>query len=221
VLDAKSGGNEALLIPSAEGGFEILVDPWSAASLPEQSEVARHYVSRRRLRFRIAHEIGHSFFYDRRIRPAKRLLRHSAAEEAFCDVFASALLVPQSLVVRRGPTAKTVSELSRALDVSAEMAGRALAKAHPGIVLLGLRPLPDAGRTFLILWSTRSSLFSTNTVLVTRRIAFSAGIDDAEVALELETKRGSFPVTITKLGQGYCVAVLRVDISASRQACIR
>src|SRR5260221_7349902 len=70
---------EALLIPTAGGTFTIVV----------RRDDYQQRVNRQRSRFRIAHEIGHSFFYDRSLRPPKKLTDDSKNEERFCDKFAS------------------------------------------------------------------------------------------------------------------------------------
>ena len=63
---------EGLLLALPDGGFAITVDPYLANGISE--ETARH-----RIRFRLAHEIGHSFFFDRERTPAKHLDPPSAA----------------------------------------------------------------------------------------------------------------------------------------------
>jgi hypothetical protein len=117
------------LVPKIKGGFQILVDPGRAPSAATR---------RRRLRFRLAHEPGHSFFYDRRPRPARRLLNHSSVEEQFCDTFASALLLPPTTVARRPATLETILDLSNKLDVSVQLVGSAVARTNAGSFVLGL-----------------------------------------------------------------------------------
>src|SRR5687768_295172 len=63
-LGTQVGRHEALLVPSHEGGFTVLIDPRT-----RRDGVAPSMTSRRRFRFRLAHEIGHSFFYDRSRKP--------------------------------------------------------------------------------------------------------------------------------------------------------
>src|SRR5438552_8193521 len=86
---------EALLVPRIEGTFTIVIrceDSRIKANLGESR------IHRQRSRFSIAHEIGHSFFYDRSARPPKKLTNDSVREERFCDKFASALLVPPKAI---------------------------------------------------------------------------------------------------------------------------
>lgn len=87
-LRAEGGGLEALLMPDLENGsFVILYDPWSPE--PETAEYHKQ--------FRIAHELGHTFFYDwegvtpRRSMPIESVLGNKY-EEQFCDRFAEHLL---------------------------------------------------------------------------------------------------------------------------------
>ncbi|MCR9095059.1 MAG: ImmA/IrrE family metallo-endopeptidase [bacterium] len=51
-----------------------------------------------RLRFSIAHELGHTFFFKRTPHGAKRVRARSRAEERFCDEFAGELLCPKSAI---------------------------------------------------------------------------------------------------------------------------
>jgi Zn-dependent peptidase ImmA (M78 family) len=109
---------EALLIPT-RGGFVI--------RLPTGRPQVRHRSS-------IAHEIGHTFFYDiRNGWPTRLLTRNSVGrlshkEEDICRAFARALLVPaaQALEIKdTHPTAaglELVSLLAKRFEVSEEFA---------------------------------------------------------------------------------------------------
>ena len=130
--------HDALLVPRLDGSFKILVDPLPKSELSTSKDIARH-----RNRFRIAHEIGHSFFYDRNKNPPRRLTQSSVGEEAFCDEFASALLVPRTAVLGIQPAASSVFLLQHDYDVSAEVAARALAKAYPTVSVVGMMWLPN------------------------------------------------------------------------------
>ena len=57
-LGAKSGGHQALLVPLLDGGFSILVDPWSPDA-PDSSAGIRCR------QFRIADELAHSILRAR------------------------------------------------------------------------------------------------------------------------------------------------------------
>lgn len=130
-LRAAAGGLEALLIPEESGYFRILVDPeppggWRPSLDAELvAEIARH-----RIRFRLAHELGHSFFYGRTARGFHRYVSDSPEQERFCDEFASALLLPPEVVAQAEPTASEIVRLHQEYDVSVEMAARAVTAAH-------------------------------------------------------------------------------------------
>ena len=85
-------GCRAKLIP-VERGFEIRVD-----------ESLRYRFRRENWRFTIAHEIGHTFFYDLDTVVPRRypgIPVGNIPEERFCDLFACELLMPQKLMVDR------------------------------------------------------------------------------------------------------------------------
>lgn len=131
-LSAASGQQEALLIPMKGNRFGICVDPvpsggWSRVRPAVRSELRRH-----RHRFRVAHEIAHSFFYDRTADRPRRLLVGSSEEELFCDEFARALLLPVAAVRSRPPAPASVFPLHRDYVVSVEVAARAMAAAYRG-----------------------------------------------------------------------------------------
>ena len=130
-LGVDHGGPEALIFPGPDRRLLIRVDsrpnsPWGTDEEDLRQEIRRH-----RLRFRVAHEVAHSFFFERGVRGARRLRRSSPLEEAFCDHFATSLLVPPTVVARVPPVADSALELHRHYDVSVEVAVRALARAHP------------------------------------------------------------------------------------------
>jgi hypothetical protein len=131
-LHAAEGRLEALLFPHPGNRFRIIVDTepvggWSKVPSESREELRRH-----RLRFRVAHEVGHTLFYDRSGAQPRPLVATSPGQETFCDEFARALLVPVSYVAALPPTADAVIELHRRFDVSVELACRALAHAHRG-----------------------------------------------------------------------------------------
>lgn len=127
-LAVANGGCEALLIPAARDRFRIAVDPtprsgWGSTSSRDRSDVAR-----RRIRFRVAHELGHTLFYARSPeRPPSRPHGASAEEEAFCDRFARALLLPDQ-VFDRCQTVAALPRIQGQYDVSLEVTVRALAE---------------------------------------------------------------------------------------------
>jgi hypothetical protein len=72
------------------GGFTFVVDP---NPTPAEASVLAHLASSERSRRvidrRLAHELGHTFFYGL---DGRRLVSSSSAEEAFCDEFAEAFI---------------------------------------------------------------------------------------------------------------------------------
>jgi len=130
--------HQALLVPIEDGNFEIIVDPSIRSVGNNESDVVIPDLELHRLRFRIAHEIGHSFFYDRNVRPPKRLIDSGKQEELFCDHFASVLLVPPSVVATMPIKASSVLKIRKLYSVSAEVAGRSLARMNPELTIIGL-----------------------------------------------------------------------------------
>ena len=77
---------DAMLQPSSDGSFTVAIS----------GELVRLNVhgSGAPVEFLIAHEIAHSFFYDRRRLLPQRLTEPSVEEETFCDLFARHFLLP-------------------------------------------------------------------------------------------------------------------------------
>lgn len=126
-LAAASGGDEAMLLVRP-GGFDILVDPEPKGGWQDdrKTDTERH-----RFRFRVAHELAHTVFYDRRWETPRRRLGNSERQEAFADAFARALLVPPAAARAVAATPRGVVQLQQRFDVSLEVAARALAAAQP------------------------------------------------------------------------------------------
>jgi hypothetical protein len=129
-LGACGGGIEAALAPRDNDRFEVVVDTeprngWASVAAGLREQLARH-----RLRFRVAHEIGHSFFYDRAHQRPRRLVFDSPELERWCDRFASALLLPPPVVAAMQVTPQALLDLQRDFDVSLQVAARACARIH-------------------------------------------------------------------------------------------
>jgi hypothetical protein len=129
-LRARGGGVEAALAPRRDNRFAVLVDTepergWASVAGPLRTQLANH-----RLRFRVAHEIGHSFFYDRSQGRPRRLALNSDDQERWCDRFASALLLPPEVVLRAAPVPQAIIALHRRYDVSMHVAARAVGRMH-------------------------------------------------------------------------------------------
>ncbi len=136
-LGGERGGIEAMLLPDRDSDlFTVRVDPtphrgWSDVPADLRTEIAH-----RRRRFRVAHELAHTLFYDRRPgRAPERAAAVTEAEEQFCDEFARALLVPPAAARVLPTTAESVFTLEARFDVSLELAARALARSQPGILV--------------------------------------------------------------------------------------
>ena len=106
-----------------EDGFEIFL----------QDNFANQPGTARRQRFTLAHELIHSFYYDRSTRPP-RALQGMAEEdklERLCNIGAGQLLVPTMLLKREGEVriiseASEIVDLAQKFDVSAEVIVRRL-----------------------------------------------------------------------------------------------
>jgi hypothetical protein len=117
-LRAPDGGLQACLIPSEQGGFVVWVD-----DRPSPSEVAAGEEAEERgqssplVRFRLAHELAHTLFYEAGSPPTRRT-QPSPDEEAFCDDFAALLLVERPDDARRAVAAgrPAVTRLARRLQ---------------------------------------------------------------------------------------------------------
>lgn len=131
-LGSASGGAEAVLVPQPADRFHIWVDPTPRGGW-QVAPTLRATVLRHRLRFRVAHEIAHTFFYRRHGGEPDRLLRDSPAQERFADEFARALLVPQALVGMAEASPHGVLDLQSLCDVSLEVALRALVASRPDV----------------------------------------------------------------------------------------
>jgi hypothetical protein len=129
---AAPGGTEAILLPRDDGGFTAAIDPVPPGGWGSMPPGLLRGVEEHRTRFRIAHELGHTFFYCRSAgRPRRRESPGRSSEERFCDEFARALLVPPS-AARTVPAAPDgIIMLHRRYRVSIEVAARSLAAHHP------------------------------------------------------------------------------------------
>jgi hypothetical protein len=156
-LAVDRGGNEALMFPGADGRLHIRVDtrpaqPWGTSCEELRDETRRH-----RLRFRVAHELAHSFFYERSPTGPRRGRRSTPAEERFCDAFASALLLPAEAVSAAPPSADSVLRLHERFGVSVETAARRLAELQPSVdVTVGFWPEHEhqVPATVRVQWAT-------------------------------------------------------------------
>jgi hypothetical protein len=130
-LRARDGGREALLLPIDGDAFEVVVDATPRGGWLHAAST-RSRVERARERFRIAHEVGHTFFYLRGgPRPTRCFPPGGQAEEAFCDRFAEELLIPDKAITTPRFAARDVFSVATTYGVSVEVAARAVAHRHP------------------------------------------------------------------------------------------
>jgi hypothetical protein len=132
-LSAAEGRMEAFLAPDEGDCFEVVVDPEPRGGWRPQDRELRDDIHRHRLRFRVGHEVAHSFFFHRVPgETPKRRVTDSPEQEYFCDAFAGALLLPPSVVARYAPTPENILELQDRYDVSLQLAVRTFADVHAG-----------------------------------------------------------------------------------------
>ena len=85
-----------------EGGFILRIrnEIRESHSIDDEESWARPFVGRES--FSIAHELGHTYFYDIDLPVPSRLVRDSGslAEERLCDIFASELLMPKERFIK-------------------------------------------------------------------------------------------------------------------------
>lgn len=129
-LSADVGGQDALLIPTSVGSFRVVVDPrlsvrqyWWASSTPSAALLTSV------IAFRVAHEIGHTFFFAPG-RPPRRRTPVTPEEEDFCDRFAAALLVRDD----RRPDATLIAEIAQRFGGNIELAAL-WASNSPGVMV--------------------------------------------------------------------------------------
>ena len=133
-LEGRGGGREAMLVPLQENRFGIIVDPTPRGGWSLVPQPVRHDLRRHRLRFRLGHELAHTFFYARRAgQTPRRRLFDSDQQEDFCDRFSRSLLVSRRRIADMEPSVEGLLSLQQACDVSLEVAARAAAAARPDL----------------------------------------------------------------------------------------
>jgi hypothetical protein len=220
ISSARRGSHQALLIPEFDGSFTILVDPNPPERLLDENAMS---VRRHRVRFRVAHEIGHSFFYNRLARPPVRLVKPSQEEEQFCNAFAFALLVPPAALAAAPPTPEAVFRAHLAYDVSVWLAAHSLTVAHPTVSIVGLlrEASPRTGAYAMrVVWSQgprfipRGARFPSEAV----ERAEQRGAAEGTESFSLKWLRGEFHVSASMLPRRrQIVAVLRAPSGPSSQ----
>lgn len=130
-LFGRDGGLQALLAPRSGNWFSIEVDPEPQGGWRSVPGHLRRQVAMQRLRFRVCHEIAHSFFYDRTVSLPRRVVTDSPEQERFCDRFASALLLPEEMVAHQRVTPASILRIQARYGVSLRMTAQSFADAHP------------------------------------------------------------------------------------------
>jgi hypothetical protein len=127
-----------MLVP-AQDGFRATVeaDLWERA---KREDSARH-----RLRFVLAHELGHTLFYSPGQPPA-RIAPPDGEEEKFCHDFANALLVPPKVAASTSLDPEGLFALMGRFDVSRQVAAWAMARSQAPISVLWLCKAPHPVR---------------------------------------------------------------------------
>ena len=198
----RTGRRQAFLLPGKLAGFDVLV---------HRDVVHNSALGRRRLRYTLAHEVGHSFFFNRRAVPHNRHCEWSAEEERFCDSFAEELLVP-SRDVKTLPWAQTmVRSIRDRYDVSLEAAARAAVRHHFGAVAVGLLESdhPTKGRALRVAWS--AGAFVPDGAQLRSAVADAAWASGSASGTEqfaLGHLRGIMQVSAERERQGRLVLVL-------------
>jgi len=130
----------AMLVP-VQDGFRAVVDSglWRSAA----NDDAR---LRRRMRFVLSHELGHTFFYTPG-RPPRRAHAPDRREESFCQRFATSLLVPPSIARETPADIGGLAGLAERYDVSLQVAAWAAVRARSDLSVLLLRWGPHPRRT--------------------------------------------------------------------------
>ncbi|MBQ0798517.1 MAG: ImmA/IrrE family metallo-endopeptidase [Porticoccaceae bacterium] len=204
---------EALLVPMEGDKFRIVLPVSHSAS----ASLFGKGVTRHRNRFRIAHEIAHSFFYKRNKNCPVKLTQDSKAEEDFCDLFASYLLMPFDVVSKLPRRPESVDRIGADYDVSLEAAGRSLAKANKDILVLGLswKENPrDKNIGLRVQWSAGdlADFIPNNTRLhspsALEAFESSKSIENIEY-LAVGNLRGMFHISVDKkINRNFTIAIL-------------
>jgi len=111
ILEKSRFNFQGELIPKREG-FSVILN-------------SEHNQTRKRTT--LAHEIGHTLFFDISVLPPKRIITYSKSEEWLCYDFGRCLLMPSEFVKRyvskykRTPTPKKIIELADSFEVSKDV----------------------------------------------------------------------------------------------------
>lgn len=163
---------EAVLIPTTDGRFRIGVDARPAA---DAQDLLRGEPKRTRVAFRISHEIGHTLFYGRQGSTQRRVVPWRAEEEAFCDEFASHLLMPDDVLSGIPRTASSLVLASRAFQVPLRAVVNRVVASDPGLTAVILRRGTAADSTRVSPGAPRALGLPTSVATTGRRVLVLTG----------------------------------------------
>lgn len=198
-LGVPDGGAQGFLLPRADGGFRIEVDPeprngWDAVSPHLRDSLKRH-----RERFLIAHELAHTLFYEDGLSGPQRMAFDSSRQEIFCDEMARALLVPPD-VARTAPfTPEGVVKIQRRFDVSMELALRSVVSAHNGSGAAWL--LLRRGEETLIQWTSATRSLTSRALSTLKGLSKRAAQDRRAVTDIIASKRRAYALYLPRRNQ--------------------
>jgi hypothetical protein len=212
-LSDSGASYEALLIPKLNGNFEILVDPKVGLTNNSDENGLLSAVKLRRFRFRVAHEIGHSFFYDRTKKPPSRIFPLSKSEEHFCDQFASALLLPIDMLKTLPINAPTILALRNEFVVSAHVAAMALARYHPNCTIMALlwgKNPRDGIEDLRVVWRVGTRFVPLGARFPSHAVSLAKESETANLTEEIYTSwiKGKFHVSAARASTGNQIIVV-------------
>ncbi|TML00275.1 MAG: hypothetical protein E6G34_01950 [Actinobacteria bacterium] len=148
LLNVGSAQHTAMLVPT-QRGFNAVVDSRLWARAAEADGARRH------MRFVLAHELAHTFFYEPGP-PPTRASRPDHLEERFCHHFATLLLVPSPAARSAPPEPNGLWELVARYDVSQQVAAWAVARARADRSILmfrrGVHPRGGGREAMRLVW---------------------------------------------------------------------
>lgn len=153
-LFGREGELQALLAPRPSNRFSIEVDSEPAGGWRSVPSPLRREVDLQRMRFRVCHEIAHSFFYDRHHDLPRRAVMDSLEQERYCDRFASALLLPEHIVARQPVTPAAILRLHKLYGVSLRVTVQSFADLHPRAFVALLVANGDASPYLRLQWQS-------------------------------------------------------------------
>lgn len=130
-LNVGDGRHTAMLVPTSRG-FTAAVD----SRLWDRALTAA--AARRHVRFVLAHELAHTFFYEPGSPPSRRSAP-DRLEESFCHHFATLLLVPRSAAQAASLEPEGLYALAGRYDVSRQVAAWAIVRGKPGVSIMMFR----------------------------------------------------------------------------------